>query len=69
MRRVLAPGGALAILDSTQPPNKPFASVYKLVLPRVLPVLGGADLRGAGKHTDTCPNRCGKFQTPNNWPA
>lgn len=42
LRRVLRPGGALAILEFTQPPNKAFASVYNWYSRRVLPILGGA---------------------------
>jgi demethylmenaquinone methyltransferase/2-methoxy-6-polyprenyl-1,4-benzoquinol methylase len=42
MRRVLRPGGALAILEFTQPPNKAFAAVYNWYTRRILPVLGGA---------------------------
>src|SRR5205823_5779063 len=41
MRRVLRPGGALAILEFTQPPNVAFATVYNWYSRRVLPVLGG----------------------------
>jgi demethylmenaquinone methyltransferase/2-methoxy-6-polyprenyl-1,4-benzoquinol methylase len=42
MRRVLRPGGALAILEFTQPPNKAFASVYNWYCRHVLPIVGGA---------------------------
>jgi demethylmenaquinone methyltransferase / 2-methoxy-6-polyprenyl-1,4-benzoquinol methylase len=42
MRRVLRKGGALAILEFTQPPNKAFASLYNWYTRRILPVIGGA---------------------------
>jgi len=42
MRRVLRPGGAAAILEFSQPPNRAFAAVYNLYSRRVLPVIGGA---------------------------
>jgi demethylmenaquinone methyltransferase/2-methoxy-6-polyprenyl-1,4-benzoquinol methylase len=41
MRRVVRPGGALAILEFTQPPSPVFASVYNWYSRRVLPVIGG----------------------------
>lgn len=42
MRRVLRPGGALAILEFTQPPNAVFAALYNWYSHRILPILGGA---------------------------
>jgi demethylmenaquinone methyltransferase/2-methoxy-6-polyprenyl-1,4-benzoquinol methylase len=42
MRRVLRPGGALAILEFTQPPNRTFAAFYNWYTRRILPVIGGA---------------------------
>jgi demethylmenaquinone methyltransferase/2-methoxy-6-polyprenyl-1,4-benzoquinol methylase len=41
MRRVLRPGGALAILEFSQPPNKAFAALYNWYARRVLPLIGG----------------------------
>jgi demethylmenaquinone methyltransferase / 2-methoxy-6-polyprenyl-1,4-benzoquinol methylase len=41
MRRVLRPGGALAILEFTQPPNPAFAAVYHWYSRHVLPIVGG----------------------------
>jgi demethylmenaquinone methyltransferase / 2-methoxy-6-polyprenyl-1,4-benzoquinol methylase len=42
MRRVLRPGGALAILEFSQPPNQVFAALYNWYARRVLPLVGGA---------------------------
>jgi demethylmenaquinone methyltransferase/2-methoxy-6-polyprenyl-1,4-benzoquinol methylase len=42
MRRVLRPGGALAILEFSRPPNMAFAAVYNWYSRRILPVIGGA---------------------------
>ncbi len=42
LRRVLRPGGMLAILEFTQPPNKAFATAYNWYSTKVLPILGGA---------------------------
>ena len=41
-RRVLRGGGALAILEFTQPPNPAFAALYNWYSRRVLPIIGGA---------------------------
>jgi demethylmenaquinone methyltransferase/2-methoxy-6-polyprenyl-1,4-benzoquinol methylase len=60
MRRVLRPGGALAILEFTQPPNKAFASVYNWYSRRVLPVLGGA-ISGAPEAYRYLPESVRKF--------
>jgi len=42
MRRVLRPGGALAILEFTQPPNAAFAALYNWYSRTILPAIGGA---------------------------
>ncbi len=42
LRRVLRPGGMLAILEFTTPPNKAFATVYNWYSTKILPILGGA---------------------------
>jgi demethylmenaquinone methyltransferase/2-methoxy-6-polyprenyl-1,4-benzoquinol methylase len=39
--RVLRPGGGLAILEFSTPPNQAFALVYGIYSRRVLPVIGG----------------------------
>lgn len=41
LRRVLKPGGILAILEFSQPPNKPFAAIYNWYSRKVLPWIGG----------------------------
>lgn len=42
MRRVLRPGGALAILEFSQPPNPAFAALYNWYSRKILPIIGGA---------------------------
>ncbi len=41
MRRVLKPGGVLAILEFSQPPNPLFAALYAFYSRRLLPAIGG----------------------------
>jgi demethylmenaquinone methyltransferase/2-methoxy-6-polyprenyl-1,4-benzoquinol methylase len=41
MRRVLKPGGAVAILEFSQPPNRAFRAVYNFYARRILPAIGG----------------------------
>jgi demethylmenaquinone methyltransferase / 2-methoxy-6-polyprenyl-1,4-benzoquinol methylase len=41
MRRVLRPGGVFAVLEFSQPTNRPFAAVYRFLSNRVLPRVGG----------------------------
>jgi demethylmenaquinone methyltransferase/2-methoxy-6-polyprenyl-1,4-benzoquinol methylase len=60
MRRVLRPGGALAILEFTQPPNKAFAAVYNWYSRTVLPVIGGA-ISGAPEAYRYLPESVRKF--------
>jgi demethylmenaquinone methyltransferase/2-methoxy-6-polyprenyl-1,4-benzoquinol methylase len=60
MRRVLRPGGAVAILEFTQPPNRAFASAYNWYSRRVLPVLGGA-ISGAPEAYRYLPESVRKF--------
>jgi demethylmenaquinone methyltransferase / 2-methoxy-6-polyprenyl-1,4-benzoquinol methylase len=42
LRRILRPGGILAILEFSQPPNRPFAALYNWYSRRLLPIIGGA---------------------------
>jgi demethylmenaquinone methyltransferase/2-methoxy-6-polyprenyl-1,4-benzoquinol methylase len=60
MRRVLRSGGALAILEFTQPPNKAFAAVYNWYSRRVLPLIGGA-ISGAPEAYKYLPESVRKF--------
>jgi demethylmenaquinone methyltransferase/2-methoxy-6-polyprenyl-1,4-benzoquinol methylase len=41
LRRVLRPGGLLAILEFSQPPNRAFAALYGFYAARILPRIGG----------------------------
>ena len=60
MRRVLRPGGALAILEFTQPPNKTFAALYNWYTRRILPVIGGM-ISGAPEAYKYLPESVRKF--------
>jgi demethylmenaquinone methyltransferase/2-methoxy-6-polyprenyl-1,4-benzoquinol methylase len=42
MRRVVRPGGTVAILEFSQPPNRVFRALYNFYSRRILPVIGGA---------------------------
>jgi demethylmenaquinone methyltransferase/2-methoxy-6-polyprenyl-1,4-benzoquinol methylase len=41
LRRVLKPGGVLAILEFSQPPNRAFAALYNWYSRKILPWIGG----------------------------
>ena len=41
MRRLLRPGGTVAILEFSQPPNAAFAALYHFYSRRILPWMGG----------------------------
>ncbi len=60
MRRVLRPGGALAILEFTQPPNAAFAALYNWYSTKILPILGGA-ISGAPEAYKYLPESVRKF--------
>jgi demethylmenaquinone methyltransferase/2-methoxy-6-polyprenyl-1,4-benzoquinol methylase len=60
MRRVLRPGGALAILEFSQPPNAAFAALYNWYSRRILPILGGA-ISGAPEAYKYLPESVRKF--------
>jgi demethylmenaquinone methyltransferase / 2-methoxy-6-polyprenyl-1,4-benzoquinol methylase len=51
MRRVLRPGGTLAILEFSQPPNRTFAALYNFYSRRILPIIGGALSGDRGAYT------------------
>jgi demethylmenaquinone methyltransferase/2-methoxy-6-polyprenyl-1,4-benzoquinol methylase len=63
MRRVLRPGGALAILEFSQPPNPAFAAFYNWYARRVLPLIGGA-LSGAVEAYQYLPESVRRFPEP-----
>ncbi len=60
MRRVLRPGGALAILEFTNPPNAAFAAVYNWYSCKVLPILGGV-ISGTREAYEYLPASVRKF--------
>jgi demethylmenaquinone methyltransferase / 2-methoxy-6-polyprenyl-1,4-benzoquinol methylase len=60
MRRVVRPGGTLAILEFTQPPNHSFAALYNWYSRNVLPVIGGA-ISGAPEAYRYLPESVRKF--------
>ena len=60
LRRVLRPGGVLAILEFTQPPNRLFAFAYNWYSRRILPMLGGL-ISGAPDAYRYLPDSVRKF--------
>ena len=60
MRRALKPGGAVAILEFTQPPNAAFAALYNWYTRRILPILGGL-ISGAPEAYKYLPESVRKF--------
>lgn len=60
LRRVLKPGGTLAILEFTTPPNRAFAALYGFYSRRVLPRIGAA-LSGARDAYEYLPESVRKF--------
>ena len=51
MRRLLRPGGTVAILEFSQPPNAAFAALYHLYSRRILPWIGGLISGDRGAYT------------------
>lgn len=60
LRRVLKPGGILAILEFSQPPNRAFAALYNWYSRQVLPWIGGA-LSGSRDAYSYLPESVRKF--------
>jgi demethylmenaquinone methyltransferase/2-methoxy-6-polyprenyl-1,4-benzoquinol methylase len=63
LRRVLRPGGMLAILEFSQPPNRLFALLYNFYSRRILPLIGGA-VSGARDAYTYLPESVRKFPGP-----
>lgn len=69
MRRVLRPGGALAILEFCEPERGPLAALYRFYFTRILPKIGGA-ISGNGEAYSYLPGSVEKFPQPavlKNW--
>jgi demethylmenaquinone methyltransferase/2-methoxy-6-polyprenyl-1,4-benzoquinol methylase len=60
MRRVLRPGGAAAILEFSQPPNRAFAALYNFYSRRIMPRIGEA-ITGARHAYEYLPESVRKF--------
>ena len=60
LRRVLRPGGALAVLEFSRPPNALFARLYDFYSRRILPRIG-ALISGVGDAYEYLPESVGKF--------
>lgn len=63
MRRLLRPGGALAILEFCEPENGPLAALFRFYFTRILPVLGGA-ISGNKQAYSYLPGSVEKFPSP-----
>jgi demethylmenaquinone methyltransferase/2-methoxy-6-polyprenyl-1,4-benzoquinol methylase len=60
LRRVLRPGGMLAILEFSYPPHRILAGFYGFYSTRILPRIGGL-ISGAGDAYTYLPASVGKF--------
>ena len=60
LRRVLKPGGLLAVLEFSKPPNRAFAALYGWYSRRILPLIGGA-LSGCSVAYEYLPESVRKF--------
>jgi demethylmenaquinone methyltransferase/2-methoxy-6-polyprenyl-1,4-benzoquinol methylase len=60
LRRVLKPGGTLAILEFSQPTNRLFATLYSFFSTRVLPAIGGL-ISGSREAYSYLPESIRKF--------
>jgi len=62
MHRALRPGGVVAILEFSQPPNRAFGALYNFYSRRVLPLIGGA-ISGSRDAYTYLPESVRKFPT------
>lgn len=60
LARVLKPGGTLAILEFSQPPNRAFAALYNWYSTRILPRIGGL-VSGASDAYTYLPESVARF--------
>jgi demethylmenaquinone methyltransferase/2-methoxy-6-polyprenyl-1,4-benzoquinol methylase len=60
MLRVLKPGGVAAVLEFSQPTNKPFAAAYNFFSTHVLPRVGGM-VSGSAEAYSYLPESIRKF--------
>lgn len=63
MRRILRPGGSLAILEFCEPESGALAALYRFYFRRVLPKIGGA-ISGSGEAYSYLPGSVQKFPRP-----
>lgn len=63
IRRVLRPGGMLAILEFCEPESGPLASLYRFYFTRILPRIGGI-ISGSGEAYSYLPSSVEKFPPP-----
>ena len=60
MLRVLRPGGAAAVLEFSQPPNRAFRALYTFYFTRLLPLIGGV-ISGSREAYTYLPESVEKF--------
>lgn len=63
IRRVLRPGGRLAILEFCEPERGPLATLYRFYFTRILPKIGGV-ISGSGDAYSYLPGSVEKFPPP-----
>jgi demethylmenaquinone methyltransferase/2-methoxy-6-polyprenyl-1,4-benzoquinol methylase len=67
-RRVLRPGGTLAILEFAEPRGALFGGLYRLYFAKVLPLIGGL-ISGSRQAYAYLPASVGRFPSPENLAA
>lgn len=63
LRRILRPGGWLAILEFAEPPGRVFGRLYRFYFKRILPVIGGI-LSGSRAAYGYLPSSVARFPSP-----